>query len=208
MRERRIQNEWKLLQELGARNADILQVVERGFGSSGEFFRVMLYQTAAPIQATGGITLRESHQIEFNFPRFFPAVPIEASLQAPVFHPNVDPDNGFVCLWTRTCPGDNIVEAATRIQRIIAWDLVNFAPDHLMQTDAVDWYKNEARTIALPCGFQPLIPRQFFDGLSHYESPPLGRLRQRLFLGPSASTTSMSALSVVKRYQGIQISNL
>jgi hypothetical protein len=181
VRERRIQNEWKLLQELEARNAGILQVLKRDLDSSGEFFRVGLYRTAAPVKAIGGITLRESHQIEFNFPRFFPAVPIEASLQAPVFHPNVDPDNGFVCLWTRTCSGDTIVEAAIRIQRIITWDLVNFAPDHLMQTDAFDWYQNEARTIALPCGFQPLIPRQPSNGLSHsYESPPKHR-RQRLF---------------------------
>lgn len=181
MRKRRIQNEWKLLQELEARNPAILQVAERGLSAAGEFFRVRLRQTAGPVKAFGRITLQESHQIEFYFPRFFPAVPIEAALQTPVFHPNVDPDNGFVCLWTRTCAGDDIVEAAARIQRIIAWDLVNFAPDHLMQTDAVDWYRNEVRTIALPCSFQPLIPGQSCDGLSRsYLSPP-ERRRQRLF---------------------------
>lgn len=155
-------------------------MLQRGQGASGEFFQIRLCQTASPIKATGGIELSESHQIEFTFPRFFPAVPIEATLQSPVFHPNVDADNGFVCLWTRTCPGDTIVEAATRIQRIIAWDLVNFAPDHLMQPDAVDWYRNEVRTIGLPCGFQPLVSTQLWDGLKHsHESPP-ERRRQRL----------------------------
>ena len=186
VRVRRIQNEWKLLQELASRNPGTLEVLERGVGPTGEFFRVRLYQTASPIKAQGCIAkgciqLSESHLIEFVFPRFFPAIPIEAMLQVPVFHPNVDPDNGFVCLWTRTCAGDTILEAATRIQRIIAWDLVNFAPDHLIQPDAVDWYQNAVRTIALPCTFQPLVSDQLLEGLRHSHNPPPGRRRQRLF---------------------------
>jgi ubiquitin-protein ligase len=180
VRVRRIQNEWKLLQELESRNRFTLQVLERDASPTAEFFRVRLYRTAGPIKAAGGIELTESHQIEFGFPRFFPAVPIEATLQVPVFHPNVDPDSGFVCLWTRTCIGDTIVEAATRIQRIIAWDLVNFAPDHSMQADAVNWYQSEVRTIALPCSFQPLIPPPSVVGLQSYGLPS-ERRRRRLF---------------------------
>jgi ubiquitin-protein ligase len=179
VRARRIQSEWKLLQELEAQNPRGLEVLERGVGPLGEFFRIRLYQTASPIKATDGIKLKESHQIEFSFPRFFPAVPIEAILQVPVFHPNVDPDNGFVCLWTRTSPGDTIIEATIRIQLVIAWDLVNLAPDHVMQPDAVDWYHNEGRSIGLPCDFQSLIPPHLFYGFRHsHESAPECRRRR------------------------------
>lgn len=179
MRARRIENEWKLLQELEARNPAILQVLKRGLGPVGEFFRVGLNRTAGPIRVQGGILVRDSHQIEFSFPRFFPAVPIEATLQSPIFHPNVDPGNGFVCLWSRTCAGDTVIEAAFRTQRIIAWDLVNFMPDHLMQQDAVDWYRDGARSISLPCAFEPLISPEPFNWLGR-KSTPVQR-RQRLF---------------------------
>jgi len=181
VRERRIENEWMLLQELEARNPAILRVLKRSVGSVGEFFRVGLSRTEGPIKAPGGILVRDSHQIEFSFPRFFPAVPIEATLQSPVFHPNVDPDNGFVCLWSRTCAGDTVIEAAFRAQRIIAWDLVNFLPDHLMQQDAANWYRDGARSINLPCVFEPLISPESFNCLERWhKSTPLRR-RQRLF---------------------------
>jgi len=74
-----------------------------------------------------------------RFPRFFPAVPIEATLTLPVFHPNVDSRSGFVCLWTRTSPGDTVMEALRRLQRIVAWAAVNNEAEHVMQPEAARW---------------------------------------------------------------------
>ncbi len=180
MRERRIENEWKLLQKLAGGNPGTLEILERAVGSAGEFFRVRLHGTTSPIKTNAGIELRQCHQIEFGFPRFFPAVPIEANLQLPVFHPNVDPDNGFVCLWSHTCAGDTIVDAVTRLQRIIAWDLVNFAPDHMMQRDAVNWYRNDTRTIALPCPFEAIAVPESLLPAGHSRDRLPAQRRQRL----------------------------
>jgi hypothetical protein len=180
MRKRRIENEWRLLGESAALNPAAVQVLERGIGLEGEYFRLRLNQTSGPIQAERGIELRDSHLIEFRFPGFFPAVPIEAVMLQPVFHPNVDPDNGFVCLWARVSPGGTVAEALMRLQRVIAWELVNLTPDHVMQTDAAAWYEDASRMIALPCGFTPLILPQPMDYLASSRQISL-RKRQRLF---------------------------
>lgn len=179
MRARRIENEWNLLQRLQAANPDVLCVLQRGIGPAGEFFRVILGRTAGPIRASGHIEIRDSHQIDFRFPRFFPSTPIEACLRVPIFHPNVDPDNGFVCLWTRTSAGDTIIEALTRMQRIISWDLLNLDGDHVIQPNAVGWYHEPARAVVLPCAFEALVvPESLLPSLHR---APSGSRRQRLF---------------------------
>ena len=166
MRNRRIENEWRLLHDLAALNPGSLEIVERGVGPNEEYFRVRLNQTTGPVESRDGVGLRDSHLAGFHFPRFFPAVPIEALLMHPVFHPNVDPDTGFVCLWTRVCPGDTVAEALTRLQRVIAWDLANLTPDHVMQPRAAAWYRDTSRPIALPCAFVPLLlPKPPGDGV-------------------------------------------
>jgi ubiquitin-protein ligase len=179
VRARRIENEWKVLQELALRNPACIQGLHWEETSAGEFIRVELHHTDSPVKTKSGIRILSSHHIEFSFPRFFPSLPIEAALKTPVFHPNVDPDNGFVCLWTRTCPGDTMVDAITRAQRIIAWDLANFAPDHLMQPDAIHWYRDGQRTVALPCAFLPIDACGLLDGPRLLTG--FGRQRQRLF---------------------------
>ena len=59
------------------------------------------------------LPLVRSHEVVFRFPRFYPSVPIEAVLSVPTFHPNVDSDTGFVCLWNNFASGDTILEALT-----------------------------------------------------------------------------------------------
>jgi hypothetical protein len=179
MRKRRIENEWQLLRELVDLNPGALDALERAAGPDGESFRVSLNHTTGPVQCPGGIELRDLHVIHLFFPRFFPSVPIEAVLPDPVFHPNVDPDNGFACLWTHNSPGDSVAEALMRVQRLIAWDLVNLTPDHLIQPAAAKWFQDAARTIALPCAFLPLVLPAPFDYVMA-PSPDLRPRRQRL----------------------------
>ena len=180
MRKRRIENEWQLLSELAALNPAAVEVLERGTGLEGEYFRLRLNKTSGPVLAERGIELRDSHLIEFRFPGFFPAVPIEAVLPQPVFHPNVDPDNGFVCLWERVSPGGTVAEALMRLQLVIVWELVNLTPDHMMQPSAAAWYPDVSRTVVLPCVFTPLVLPQPMDYLANPRQQSL-RKRQRLF---------------------------
>jgi ubiquitin-protein ligase len=181
VRKRRIENEWKLLHELAVLNPGALQDLQCSIGPNGDYFRFRLNQTAGLVQTRNGIQLRHSHIVELQFSRFFPAVPTEAVLPEPVFHPNVDPDNGFVCLWMNFSHADDVAEALVRLQRVIAWDLFNLTPDHLMQPAAAAWYEDASRTIALPCAVIPLVFAKSPDRRIAPQRPRRGR-RQRLFL--------------------------
>lgn len=157
MRERRIANEWKLLSQLEQLNPAILKALRRGIGSNGDFFEAKVSRTPAPVHTRGRIQWVESHSVVFTFPQFFPALPIEANLAVPVFHPNVDPENGFVCLWTRTCSGDTIAEAITRLRQVISWNSVNYSADHVMQPDAIAWKQSAIAVWEFAANFEELV---------------------------------------------------
>src|SRR5258708_5920860 len=131
---RRLRQEWLLLQEIARLNPGVVEVLSRRRLADGETFEIALHQTCGITSWTEGRpVLARSHRVTFRFPRFFPSTPIEAYLATPVLHPNVDPSDGFVCLWTRSSSGDTVMEAVRRLQQIIAWKLVNFEATHVMQ---------------------------------------------------------------------------
>ena len=105
LRQRRIENEWELLQELAQDNPALLSEIRRDH----EDFLLKLSQTNAPVHTEENIELRSEHDVRISFPRFFPTMPIEAYVARPVFHPNVHPDTGFVCLWGRFSLHDTVV---------------------------------------------------------------------------------------------------
>ncbi|HLW86645.1 MAG TPA: hypothetical protein VKR60_15615 [Candidatus Sulfotelmatobacter sp.] len=125
------------------------------------------------------LSVQDCHDVTFHFPRFFPSVPIEASLAQAVFHPNVHPENGFVCLWDGFSPGDTVLEAAGQLQRVIGWQLVNERADHLMQPQALAWYRNPERSMRLPLAFQSLQKPEGFELARTYGQRPEGS-RKRL----------------------------
>ena len=149
-RERRIDNEWALLAELARANPGSLDDLSRSRDVEADFFRVTLHRTTALTGTPPHLQRLDSHVVEFRFPAWYPSVPIEAFLSVPVFHPNVHPDNGFVCLWTRGSTGDTIVTALVRLQNVIGWRLHNASPDHLMQPAALAWLAS-APDLPLPC---------------------------------------------------------
>jgi ubiquitin-protein ligase len=175
-RDRRIDNEWALLAELARANPDSLHDLSRSRDAAADFFRVTLHRTTALTGTPPHLQRVDAHVVEFRFPAWFPAVPIEAFLAVPVFHPNVHPDNGFVCLWTRGSTGDTIVTALVRLQNVIGWRLHNASPDHLMQPAALAWAAS-ATDLPLPC--TPLeIPASLLLELT-WRQPP-ANLRRRL----------------------------
>lgn len=142
--ERRIEQEWKLLLALAAENPEILRDCVREDKADGTLFRFQLLQTQALVEEGGQLRVVDQHKITLRFPRFFPVVPTEASLAQPVFHPNVHPETGFVCLWNRFSSGDTVIEAVRQLQKVISWVLHNETPDHLMQSNALSWRKGLA----------------------------------------------------------------
>lgn len=138
LRNRRLENEWDLLGLLAQANPENLQVVGRNRETDGDWFQVILHQT---------------HAAGFRFPDLFPSVPIEAFLKQPVFHPNVHPETGFVCLWDRFSSSDTIAIAVRQLQRVIRWEVFNSNPDHVMQPEALA----AAATIERPLPGVPIV---------------------------------------------------
>ena len=181
LRDRRLANEWQLLEEAERVNPPILEISGRETHGEDDVFHVILHQACGIILREGQKVLAQSHAAAIRFPRFFPSVPIEASLSVPVFHPNVDPCNGFVCLWDRFSSGDTVIEAIRVLQRVIGWKSVNIDARHVMQPEAAEWYANPAREWALPLEFTPLA-RPEFPAMQEIPNPSAWRFRRRLSL--------------------------
>ena len=136
LRERRIENEWLFLLRLRDANPDALEVEKRESVCGGDWFHIVLHQTGGLPLGNPVSGVVHSHEVRVHFPEFFPAVPVEAYLAIPVLHPNIHPENGFVCLWDRFSPGDSIIETVRQLQRVISWELSNRDADHVMQPEA------------------------------------------------------------------------
>lgn len=177
--ERRVEQEWRLLQSLVDANPGLVEIRGRRNHQGDEVFDFTLHKTQALRGAARGLTVRDSHQVSAHFPRFFPSVPLEMSLADPLFHPNIHPENGFVCLWSRFSAADTIVEAVCQLQRILTWQLVNEQTDHLMQPDALAWLKDLNRQVSLPLTRQPVRKPEGFALANTYARRPDG-VRRRL----------------------------
>lgn len=145
IRERRIRNEWDWLRRAAASNPGRLLV---------------------PVDPGGLVRLPEtpyyrmdgSHgrgiAVRFEFPPYYPAVPLEAWLAFPVLHPNVHPENGFVCLWDTRQEGVSLVEAVRQLQRVVTWELYNLSADHVMQPEAGLRPRLPYEPVAAPPGYE------------------------------------------------------
>jgi len=146
LRRQRIENEWTIVGQMAAANAPRLQVKKR----CGDQFLLVLRETHAPIVQDGEIQLVSEHELRISFARFFPTMPLEVYLTRPVFHPNVHPTTGFVCLWGRFSQTDTVVEALCRLQRLLTYSVFSDSLDDVMQPDALAWAQNTDRGVVFP----------------------------------------------------------
>ncbi len=167
LRARRLEQEWRLLEELVARNPHCLAQARRERDVLADEFHVRLLATTALLRTDGRIT---EHDVRLRFPRFFPTQPLEAYLAQPVFHPNVDPSNGFVCLWTKTEAGDTVMEALRRLQLALCWQAWNEEGDHTMQPAALEWLQDDANRKSLPLACEPLVELEAFRRQKSFEA--------------------------------------
>jgi hypothetical protein len=161
-RKHRIVAEWELLQTLARANPETLRIQKKG-----EEFCVQFENSPAWMGNQAEHVIQTTHEVGYRFPRYYPALPLEAFFKVPIFHPNVDPITGFACLWLDYRPLMNIVDAIVVTRAIMAFQTVNREQDHLMQPDALDQCEPLATT--------PLVIPEACRGWSSLQ--PMGRRR-------------------------------
>ncbi len=176
LRRQRVDNEWTILRQMAGANPACLEIKEQ----RPDEFLLVLKQSPAPICfggkiENGKIELVQEHEVRFAFARFFPAVPIEAYLTRPVFHPTVHPTTGFVCLWSRFSKADTVIEALCRLQRILTYSVFSDSPDDVMQPEALSWAVNANRGIALPLLCTGLAKPASWAEERDFRTPPVRR---------------------------------
>jgi hypothetical protein len=142
--ERRLAAEWDLLLQLADRNRGRLSRMQ----VDGAVLSLHLHgPAAAPADPATQPRLVSVHAIRIEFPVHFPAVPMEMFLQTPVFHPNVHPETGFVCLWDRHRVSNTVEHALHKTVAMLAGELRNTNSIHVMQPEALE---HPVRTEPMP----------------------------------------------------------
>ena len=176
--ERRLAAEWDLLTVLAQRNPERL-----GDLSAEDLrFGVTLRWTPA-LRLHGAVTLGSDsveceHRLQIDFPRFFPAAPMEVFLHKPMQHPNIHPANGFVCLWQRHSALNTVEHAVLKTAAVLGWRLTNAEAVHVMQPAALMRWRAMGEEVAHLLFAPPLLGAQ-----PHAPAPwpkDAGARRQRL----------------------------
>jgi hypothetical protein len=149
----RIEREWSLLHQLAELNPAWLRPLGRKSRPTEETFLLQL-SCSPGIQeiVRENPNVREEHTVRLCFPRFYPDVPIECYVKEPLFHPNVRPDNGFVCLWERFNLDYTAIQAVCRTQAMAAYRMMNLRSEHVMNNQAAQWFEQKGK----PAGLVPL----------------------------------------------------
>jgi ubiquitin-protein ligase len=157
MRTRRIDNEWLLLEALQQANPGRLQLIRHPDSFALEITGLPALFEAPADPANPDAAIRRTHSLRVLFPRYYPSMPVEVYLDAPVFHPNVHPDTGFVCLWTKHRVQTTIEQTLAQLQRVLNWSLLNADAEHVMQPAALAWYQQPGIPGHLPLASVPLV---------------------------------------------------
>jgi ubiquitin-protein ligase len=181
LHQRRVANELELLEQLAVRNPAILQLTGRAIDPDKSRIDFQLLASPGLISENGILRVSAAHAGEIRLPRFFPAVPIEIYLTLPVFHPNIDPDNGFVCLWREFSSDHTCLEAVRRLRAILAWKMMNPNPLQVIQPEAITWLADPNREPRGPFEYEQLqSPESESQFIPH--RPLVAGRRKRLLL--------------------------
>jgi ubiquitin-protein ligase len=158
MRERRIDNEWLLLEALTQANPSRLRLARDPDAFAVEIANLPALLAPPPDLEHPAAHIERIHSLRVIFPRYYPSMPVEVYLDNPVFHPNVHPDTGFVCLWTRHRITTTLEHTLAQLQRVLSWALLNPDPKHVMQLEALRWYQQPGVRDHLPLPVTPFTP--------------------------------------------------
>jgi hypothetical protein len=127
--------ELELLEKLAAANPRVLARIERREDEyCVELMESPAWMDSAWMGSEERRRIAHEHTLRYVFPRYYPSLPLEAYVAQPVLHPNVDPANGFVCLWRSYRAAQTIVDAVLITRAVLSWNAVNDEPEHRMQS--------------------------------------------------------------------------
>ncbi len=153
---RRFRSEVELLHALAARNPGrILDVAAEGGTIS-----LVLHGPSSMAAGTTLPCLIARHDLHIDFPVHFPAVPMEMFLARATVHPNIHPETGFVCLWDRHRVSNTVEHALHKLVAMLAGQLQNTEPRHVMQPEALAAPRTAASAMPLLGVQQVEAPRQ------------------------------------------------
>ena len=186
-REVRIAAEWQLLLALIQRNSG--RLIDRCWRDAT--FLVTLRETlgydptllesdkSISVVSARREALIHEHRMHITFPRHYPAVPMEVYLARPIFHPNIHPQTGFVCLWQRHSLTHTVEHAVHKTAAILGWRLFATDPAHVMQLEALTLCSDSQQL----CALQSHLAAPELLGVEQadsYSAPPSGMVRRRL----------------------------
>ena len=138
----RLETDVERVSALARAHAGRIELVSVPAGASQALVADLRYPTARsrayPAEVETRIRLRVA------LPSRYPFVPPVASVETPVYHPNVFP-SGLVCLGTKWLPSEGLDLFLKRVIRLLTFDplLVNVASP--ANRDAASWYQSARR---------------------------------------------------------------
>jgi len=160
LRNRRIETEWQLLEALAEANRPTFA----GIARSEDELRIDMRESPAWVGGRHERHIETEHTIRYAYPRYYPSLPLEGYFVRPIFHVNVDPVTGFVCLWQDYRPAQTIVDAILITRAIMSGSVANLDPEHRMQQDAVfSGLESDVLpmpSLTLPSICRPLLPHR------------------------------------------------
>jgi ubiquitin-protein ligase len=178
-----MQTEWLLLQEMVQLNESRIKDVS----ASDATFYLSLRHTPAPALCAfdGGYiasfdTVTE-HRMRVEYPAFFPSLPMEVYLEAPVAHPNIHPESGFICLWHKHLVSNSIEHVLHKTAAMLGWALRSDESMHVMQPKAFACARLHGREVETALKTAALAgvrhtPEVHSEDSSSNDAPPRRRL--------------------------------
>lgn len=160
LRNRRIDAEWHLLAALADANPVTFAAITR----LEDEFRIDMRQSPAWVGGRQERKIETAHMLRYVYPRYYPSLPLEGYFVRPIFHINVDPATGFVCLWQDYRPAQTIVDAILITRAIMVGKVANLDAAHRMQQEAALEYEESPALpimpLMLPSACRPLLSQK------------------------------------------------
>lgn len=114
-------------------------------------------------QQPAALEVIETHSVKIRFPRFFPAVPMEVRVLSFPVHPNIDPLNGYICLWAEHHPLNTVGDSLWLLEGMLTWRICNEEDAPNLQPEAYSMLRQPGLLDQIPLAHSSLlnIPDEF-----------------------------------------------